>query len=674
MIEYDKNGIIIWETAGSVEFPSLLEWAEAEIKIPSGPYAGMSFDRSRQPVLALLLKVYEESQYRRYAVTGCTQSGKSLSAFVLPVVYHACCIGETVCAGVPQQDMAHDKWAQDILPVLEQTQYSALLPKQGSGSRGGKLQAVRFLNGAWLRFLSAAGGDKALAGYTSRVLACTEVDGYDEAGGSSDEADKVSQMEGRLLAYGAKARTFLECTVSTAEGRIWREYLNGTHSACMVPCPHCGEFITIERANLTGWQDATTEGEAQRNAAWTCLICGGLFDDNTRERIHSRAVLVHDGQSVDKHGNITGDVKDTSTFSYRWSAGNNLFMDASFIAAEEWRAVHAVNDNPELAERKMCQQFWTIPPPPPKLLDETITLDSVEQRALGLPRGLVPDWASVVTVGVDIGKWICHWTATAWGMNGDSHIVNYGIMDTNAAHLGDERGIENALERINEVAETGWTRQGDGSPVPFTAGGVDSGGGSGESGSRGWAAIVYRFCRRHPKWSPTKGHGTTQHNKMREYRQPKSTGSVILKLGDGYHWVAVGRAKQRLIEFDADRFKSYIHARLQTPDGTPGTMRLFGHPSEHVQFSKHLTAEQEVHDKKLGIVRWVVLRPHGNHFFDSTVLSAVIARTKGIPSTPVADGEAQGPLRRPTAKGPQEHAEPHRARQARPQRRIRAKY
>lgn len=658
---YSHTGLIDWRSTIDQSPPTMLEWTESEIKIPDGPFQGLSFRRDRQPVLGLLLAEYGKSLYSRYAVTGCTQSGKSLCAFVLPVLYHVFCLGETICAGVPHQDMAVDKWQADLLPVCEGTRYAELMPRQGSGSRGGKLNSVRFRNGATIRFLSAAGGDKSRAGFTSRALACTEVDGYDHMAEKSDESDKVTQMEGRLLAYGPRARTYLECTVSTEEGRIWQEYLHGTKSAFVIPCPECGEYITMERGNLVGWQDAPTEGAATREARWCCLTCGGLFDDAARAHAHLSVKLIHDGQKIDRHGNITGESPDTRTFSCRWSAGNNLFLPAGFIAAHEWKAVRDVDQ--DSAERKMCQQFWTIPPPPPKLLDESITIESVEQKAQGYPRGLVPEWATVVTMGVDIGKHICHWTAQAWGPTGNGQIINYGVMDTNATSLGEEVGIESALERINELGESGWTRAGSGLPVPFDAGGVDSGG-------PGWAHIIYKFCKRHPKWAPTKGFGTTNQGRKLTYRQPKSTGTIVLKIGDGYHWAALARPRgQRLLEFDSDQMKSFIHARLQTPDGQPGTLRIFGHPSEHLQFSKHLTAEQEVHDKKLGVARWVVLRPNANHFFDSTVLGALIARTRGIPAIP------SGGVNSAPAQKEEQPAKPQRPRHTmNSARRIRAKY
>ena len=115
-------------------------------------------------------------------------------------------------------DMAADKWREHILPAIEHSRYRDLLPKRGGGSRGGRVESLKFANGATLKYMSGGGGDKSRAGFTSRVVVITETDGMDEPGRSSREADKVSQLIARTRAYGERARIYMECTVSTEGG------------------------------------------------------------------------------------------------------------------------------------------------------------------------------------------------------------------------------------------------------------------------------------------------------------------------------------------------------------------------------------------------------------------------------------------------------------------------
>src|SRR3954452_10121628 len=204
---------------------TMRQFAEAEIVIPSGPFAGRRFRCARQPYTGLWFDQIDSGRWSRCVATGPTQSGKSLSCFVIPLLYHLFELGETVICGLPDMDMAADKWREDLMPVIDRSdRFRSLLPSSGGGSRGGRVESVQFANGAMLKFMSGGGSDKSRAGFTSRVLVITETDGMDKAAGSSRESDKITQLEARTRAYGSRKRIYMECTVSTETGRTWREY------------------------------------------------------------------------------------------------------------------------------------------------------------------------------------------------------------------------------------------------------------------------------------------------------------------------------------------------------------------------------------------------------------------------------------------------------------------
>src|SRR5678816_4563381 len=144
-----------------------------------------------------------------------TQSGKTLACFVIPLLYHLFELGETVICGLPDMDMAADKWREDILPVIERSRYRQLLPSSGGGSRGGRVETIQFANGATLKYMSGGGSDKSRAGFTSRVVVITETDGMDQSGGRSRESDKITQLEARTRAYGSRKRIYI-CLLYTS--------------------------------------------------------------------------------------------------------------------------------------------------------------------------------------------------------------------------------------------------------------------------------------------------------------------------------------------------------------------------------------------------------------------------------------------------------------------------
>jgi len=231
---------------------TLREFAEQDLIIPDGPARGTRFRVDRQPLFGLFLDEVDSGRWMRFAVSGCVQSGKTLLAVVLPCLFHLFETGETVIMGLPDANMAGDKYFDDLHPAIAASRYRGFLPRAGGGSRGGKVQSIRFGNGAELRFMSAGGGDGQRAGKTARVVVATEVDKMDTTAESSLETNKVSQIEARTSAYDLRARIFLECTVTVEEGRIWREIKQGSDSRIIVPCPRCAAWVTPERDDLGG--------------------------------------------------------------------------------------------------------------------------------------------------------------------------------------------------------------------------------------------------------------------------------------------------------------------------------------------------------------------------------------------------------------------------------------
>ena len=88
---------------------TMRRFAEDEIVLPSGPFAGSRFRTQRQPYTGLWFDQVDSGQWSRFVATGPTQSGKTISCFVIPLLYHLFEHGETVICGLPDMDMAIDK-------------------------------------------------------------------------------------------------------------------------------------------------------------------------------------------------------------------------------------------------------------------------------------------------------------------------------------------------------------------------------------------------------------------------------------------------------------------------------------------------------------------------------------------------------------------------------------
>jgi phage terminase large subunit GpA-like protein len=561
----------------------------------------------------------ESGRWRRIFTTGPSQSGKTLLGSVIPLMYHLFEMRETVIYGVPSLDMVGDKWAEDILPAIAASQYRDLLPKSGRGSKGGTATRVQFLNGQTLRFMTAGGGDKSRAGFTSRVLIVTETDGFDIIGEASREADKLAQLEARLKSWGDRSRLYAECTVSLESGRTWQEYTKGTETRIACRCPHCSVFTTPERENLVGWKEAEDEMAAGENARVVCPKCGALWNEDDRRTANRNAVALHRGQTVDDSGRVAGELPRTNTLGFRWNALNNLLVSASYTAQGEWRASRSANE--ENAEKEQRQFVWAMPHLPTTIDLTSLDANSIAKRTEGETRGMCPANTKRITVGIDVGKWLCHWVALAWREHATPHIIDYGRIEVPSQELTQERAVLNALRQFrDDTLKNGW-KVGGATLTPELVF-IDTGDND---------EAVYAFSSESGKWCwPIKGFGSTV-KRMDKYVR-KSRQQCLL-IGDEYQAVQLPGKPKPLIEINVDHWKGWTHARLQTPMGQPGSMTVFASatPNEHIGLAKHFTAEKRVDEFVPGkgtVTRWVATN-RNNHWLDAVTYACVAGHAAG---------------------------------------------
>lgn len=589
---------------------TMREFAEQEIIIPNGPHEGERFDCNSQPYTRLWLLAVDSGCFNRVVATGPRQTGKTVLAFVLPIMYHLFEVGEDVICAVPSLNMVEEKWTKDILPVIEKSRYAKELPKKGGGSRGGKTQLVRFNNGKSLRFMTAGGGDKSRAGSTARVVVVTETDGFDDRSETSDEADKLTQLLRCTNAFGENEMIYLECTVTTEEGRTWKELKKGTDSRIALHCPHCREYVAPDREDLRGWENAEDEADAAEHSRWTCCECGATWSEHDRRRANEEAVLLHRGQTVGRDGTVHGDPPRTRCFSLRWHAFHNMFRPASQIGVEEW---HASRDtDADNVERDMLQFVWALPYIPEEIELAPLDADTIRRRQSEWARGVVPDDCIALTVGCDTGKWKFHYVVFALLRGGRSHIVEYGVIDTDADHLSEHRSALLALRELDDICKTGWAVESGGTRSPDCVF-VDS-------KYEEHRLAVYEWSRRHndQRHQPYLGRGSTQ--MIKSYTHPTALTDKIRVIGRAWYMATERKERVKRIHISADHWKSWIHDRLSVLDGSDDSMTLYRAPrNEHITFSKHLVAEKRKEDftpSRGRFVTWETVSRQ-NHYFDA---------------------------------------------------------
>ncbi len=607
------------------------QFAEEEIIIPDGPFANLRFRADRLPYAGLWLDAVDSGLYNEVVSTGPTQTGKSLLCFVLPILYHLFEVRESVICGIPMMNMADEKLTADILPIINRSRYKSKLPTSGPGCRGGSVatgRPIRLGNGTTLRFMSGGGGDKTRAGARARVLVVTETDGMDESGGTSREADKIKQLQGRLRSHGARRMIYKECTVSIEQGHTWQAYNAGTQSRIALPCPHCGEYVTPEREHLHGWQNAESVIEAKAKAHFCCPACGEAWTEEQRIEANAAGKLLHRGQKI-VDGRTVGEPPETTTLGFRWSAVNNLLVTAGDIGVDEWNASRAENE--ENAEREMLQFVWCKPYVPP-VWDVTPLDARVVSRRFSddrFTRELVPDDAEYMTMGIDCHQRFGSWILVSWRPKCCGHVVDYGTFEVHSKNMAVERALYAALcEFRDETVLQGWRTPGGEVRIPDQVF-VDA----------SWMTdVVYEFVREKEsgnRFRAAIGRGESQQmRRYKTYTKPKKTGSEIKIIGEEYHVVWVPQERTFRVEVNADYWKSWLFERLRTPVEQPGSMQFYSSTdrNEHVAITKQLTAERQKEEFKPGIgtvVCWYRER-RSNHGLDAMYNACAAGHLCGV--------------------------------------------
>jgi phage terminase large subunit GpA-like protein len=610
------------------------EWLQSEVWLPAdgGPHAGKRFRFEYQPISRLWAAEIDSGRWNEFVYSGPSQSGKSLIGYVLPFCWHVTEHNESVGFAVPMEEMAADKWAADVRPVLTASaKMRAALPRSGPGSAGGSIRdRIQFANGPIAKILTAGGSDQAKAGFTCRVVVLTEAARFSRGSERSPEAAPIDQIRARQRAFRfIDRRTYIEGTKTLASELPATLWDASSQTRIVAPCPHCGAWICPGREALQGWHGCRTEIEAYEKTSWFCPSCGESITDDQRRDALGSAKLLHGGQTITKSGRVDGEPPNTRRLFFEYSAWHNLFLTANDLGVDLWAAdqLEPGSVARELAERKTCQfVFGNVYTPPPEYAGEVLTESDFDGRGTPLPRGIAPADTAHLVLGCDVGEYVCHWVCLAV-RPASLHVVDYGT-----ATVARDRPLRDALtdalaDLFSAMAAGFAVDQGDRLPVRSAY--VDSG---------YLPEVVFAACKRANaaaarNWVlPVLGRGETQLSKRR-YAAPTRTGNVVRRVDPDRRWhlSRVPKAKIDQLTVDADNYKQLSDAGFRTPAGEPGAITLFAAPAAaHRVFIRHQINEQFVTEELPDTPtksRWICTG--ANHYKDALAYAICAAARLG---------------------------------------------
>jgi phage terminase large subunit GpA-like protein len=216
----------------------------------------------------------------------------------------------------------------------------------------------------------------------------------------------------------------------------------------------------------------------------------------------------------------------------------------------------------------------------------------VMERQTALPEFVVPEWAKMLTGGVDVQETSFYYTIRAWGDYSTSQNITHGQVLS--------------FQDIEEVMNLDYQKE-NGEKMQVNLCLVDSG---------YQPDATYDFCINNSDWSlPCKGASNAMYDRFKISKIDKKDSR------------AYGTA---LVIIDTDKIKDSIANRMRRENGV-GSWMVFNGIDE--RYAQMVTSEQKVTERtKRGVqTHWVPKQSHiDNHYLDCEVYSMVAAEIRGV--------------------------------------------
>lgn len=422
--------------------------------------------------------------------------------------------------------------------------------------------------------LEGSNSPSKLASKAIKYLFLDEVDKY--PGASKKEADPISLAKERTKTFHNK-KIFITSTPTLKTGHIWKAKEDADiEKHYFVPCIHCGEYIELKFSQIKfpENEEGLSYTDRAECAVYVCQECGCLINDHEK----SRMLQMGRWQTVKQN------TKYTKKVVYWMNTLYSPFVRFADIARE----FLYTKDDPDRFQNFV--NSWLAEPWEDTKLKTSE--DLVMDRQTELESNIVPDWAKLLTGGVDVQESCLYWTIRAWG--------DY-LTSQNIAH-----GQALSFAEIERVMNLEYTRRDGGSMVVDLAL-IDSGNDTDR---------VYDFCAGASDWAlPVKGSSNTM---LSHYKLSK-----INKVGSSAYGM-------NLVLVDTGKYKDMIAGRMQKKNGTGAWMVYNGCDREYAQ---QVTAEHKVNSKngKKTEQIWVVKTTRAdNHYLDCEVYAMAAADILGV--------------------------------------------
>lgn len=449
-------------------------------------------------------------------------------------------------------------------------------------------------------YLTLAGSNSpsSLASKAIRFLFLDEVDKY--PGASKKEADPISLARERTKTFHNR-KIFITSTPTLKTGHIWKAKEDADiEKHFFVPCPHCGEYIEFKWKQVHfPKEEGMSLADRAEFASYVCQECGCVITDQDKP----------DMLRLGEWRTVKQNTKFVRKVAFWMNTLYSPFVRFSEVVKEFLKS----KDDPEQLQNFV--NSWLAEPWEDTKLKTNA--DLVLERQTEYEELVVPDWAKMLTGGVDVQENCLYWTIRAWG----SYLTSQNI-----AH-----GQAFSFQEVERVMNLEYQMP-DGTPMVVALALIDSGYN---------ADLVYDFCVSNSDWAlPSKGSSNPMlsHYKMSTVNKTDSR--------------AFG---MNLVLVDTGKYKDMIAGRMKKKNGSGSWMVYAGCDRE---YAEQVTAEHKVNVKMgNGKVKqeWQLKTSHAdNHYLDCEVYALAAADALGARSLYLNDVKEEPQVKQEKQYAPEE--------------------
>lgn len=428
-------------------------------------------------------------------------------------------------------------------------------------------------------YLRGAKSPTKLASKAIKYLMFDEIDKMD--GATKKEASPYNLAVERTKTFKHSKKIYTCSTPTLKTNYIWKLHESAEDIRhFFVPCCHCGKFIELKWQQIVFDKDEDNTlsiEERASTAKYVCQECGAVIRDRDKPSMLRKGKWISiQKKCVGKPKSVSFWLNSLYSFYVNWADAAKEFLKSK--------------DDPE--ELQNFINSWLAEPWEDTKLKTSEEL--VLERQTEIEQFVVPQWAKLLTAGVDVQESCLYWTIRAFG--------DY-VTSQNIAH-----GQALSFNEIEEVMNLEYRKE-DGSTMVVDLCLVDSG---------DQTDMVYDFCMLNEDWAvPVKGasNGMLTHYKLSKVNKVDSRANGI-----------------NLVLVDGGKYKDMIASRMKKPNGR-GSWMVYKDCDR--EYAKQVTAEHKVMMKSGNkkAERWVLKTSHGdNHYTDCEVYALAAADMLGVRS------------------------------------------